>query len=57
MEAARQRATCGGIILLSVDQEKLRQQIAESDQVAILTFPLKKGILEETITRLLPTNK
>jgi serine/threonine protein kinase len=56
-EATKLGTKCIGIILLSDEQEQLRRTIPESDQIAVLQFPLKKGILEETITRLLPAKE
>src|SRR5262249_37830360 len=54
-EADKVQTKCVGIILLSEDQDRLRTRIPKNGNTAVLNFPLKKGELEETIARLLPT--
>jgi eukaryotic-like serine/threonine-protein kinase len=52
-EAKKLGTPCAGILLLSEDQEETLRGIPSGDRIATLTFPLKKGLLEETMTRLL----
>ncbi|MFL5340416.1 MAG: protein kinase domain-containing protein [Gemmataceae bacterium] len=53
-EAAKHGAKCPAVILMAEEDENLRDEITESDEIAILTFPVKKGALEKTMDRLLP---
>jgi serine/threonine protein kinase len=53
-EAAKHTAPCAGILLLSDEQEESLRDLPEGDRIATLTFPLKKGVLENTLTKLLP---
>jgi CheY-like chemotaxis protein len=53
-EAAKVSAKCGWIILLSDEQDHLRTRIPKSSETAVLSFPLKKGELEDAIEQLLP---
>ena len=43
------------IVLLAEDQDWMRTRVPEDEDTVVLTFPLKKGELEEAIERLLPT--
>jgi CheY-like chemotaxis protein len=52
-EADKQQAPLATVLILDEDQEHWRKRIPESESLAILTFPLKKGLLESTIARLL----
>ena len=53
-EAAKRGTECAGIMLLSDELQQTMRGIPKGDHIAVLTFPLKKGVLEETVTRLLP---
>lgn len=48
---------CFGIVLLSDEQEPLRRKLNANNEVALLTFPLKKGLLEKTVEELIEANK
>ena len=51
---SKRSAVCAGIMLLSEELQETMRGIPKGDHIAVLTFPLKKGVLEETVTRLLP---
>src|SRR5262249_8540126 len=52
-EAENQQSPLAVVIILGKDQDGWRQRIPVSDSLSILTFPVKKGLLESTIGRLL----
>jgi serine/threonine protein kinase len=52
-EADKQQAPLAVVLILDEEQESWRDQIPETEHLSILTFPVKKGLLESTIARLL----
>jgi eukaryotic-like serine/threonine-protein kinase len=52
-EADKQQAPLAVVLILDEEQEYWRNRISETDYLSILTFPVKKGLLESTIARLL----
>jgi serine/threonine protein kinase len=52
-EADHQNAPLAVVLILDEDQEYWRHRFPETDYLSILTFPLKKGLLESTLARLL----
>ena len=53
-EAQKQKSTCPGILLVADERDRYRYQIPDNDHTEVLAFPLKKGVLEEAMARLLP---
>jgi len=53
-EADKIRSECGFIVLLAEDQDRLRTRIPEHEHTVILTFPLRKGELDQAIEKLIP---
>ncbi|HLW65877.1 MAG TPA: serine/threonine-protein kinase [Gemmataceae bacterium] len=52
-EADKQQAPLAVVLILDEEQAHWRNRISETERLAILTFPVKKGLLESTLARLL----
>jgi hypothetical protein len=52
-EADKQQAPLAVVLILDEEQENWRHRIKETEHLSILTFPVKKGLLESTLARLL----
>lgn len=55
-EAEKQGTPLGTVLLLADDRDRYRYNVSDDNQTAILTFPLKKGALEDAVATLLASN-
>jgi serine/threonine protein kinase len=53
-DANRSSTRCLRIVLLAEEQDWMRTRVRESEDVIVLTFPLKKGALERALAPILP---
>ncbi|MCX7700126.1 MAG: serine/threonine-protein kinase [Gemmataceae bacterium] len=54
-DANRSSTRCIRVVLLAEDQDWMRTRIREGEDTVVLTFPLKKGALEQVLSPLLPS--